>query len=356
MKILLLSHCFYPDIGGIEINSEILAYRMAEMENEVHLVTWTLDSNKNKFPFEVIRKPNLHKLLMEHKWADIILENNPCLRLSWPNIFFNKSSVVVLNTWISRINGSRGYQDIIKLFWLKRASKVIAVSKAIKEGTFKDAIVIGNPYRKEKFGVIEEITREKDFVFLGRLVSDKGADLAIKAFGRVLTELENTSQRNTLTCTIIGDGPDMVSLKNLVKHLNIESHVTFTGSLTGDLLMNVLNQHKSLLVPSTWKEPFGNVALEGLACGCIPIVSDGGGLPEAVGQAGLVFSRGSLDSLVQAMLRLIHDPVLVDSLKLNAKMHLKNHTPEVVCEKYYNVLLTAKNGLHDKFREQDFKM
>ena len=48
-------------------------------------------------------------------------------------------------------------------------------------------------------------------------------------------------------------------------------------------LVNQLNQSEILVVPSLWSEPFGIVALEGLACGCALLASDAGGLPDAVG-------------------------------------------------------------------------
>jgi len=342
MKILLLSHCFYPQIGGIEVNSEVIADSLVSMNHEVHIVTWSLDTGDKIFPFKVVRRPSFFKLIAEHKWADVILENNPCLRLSWPNVLFSKPLVIVLNTWVSRVSGKVAFQDILKLKWMQHASKVIAVSTAVKNATFKNAIVIGNPYRDKLFKNLKHIERNKDFVFLGRLVSDKGADLAIKAFEQLigLNEL-HYAENSKLTLTVIGDGPDLNNLKNLVKNSGICDQVFFTGTLVGESLINSLNQHRFLLVPSRWKEPFGNIALEGLACGCIPIVADGGGLPEAIGEAGFVFERDNLNSLVNAMLQLLNNSDLVECLRSKAEAHLGHHTPSVVCSKYNDVLVDA---------------
>src|SRR5690606_40338743 len=98
--------------------------------------------------------------------------------------------------------------------------------------------------------------------------------------------------------TIIGDGPEAPVLKALAVKYGLEHKVDFKGSLQGKELVDCLNQHKLILVPSRWEEPFGNVALEGMACGCIPVVSDGGGLAEAVGHAGLTFQRRATAGVV----------------------------------------------------------
>src|SRR4051812_33559136 len=108
LKILFLSHKFYPDIGGIEINSEILAYAFSEAGHDVHLLTWSTDSTTKVFPFVVMRNPGKRALFQEHAWADIVFENNPCLRLAWPALLFGRPSVIALNTWVSRSDGKIG--------------------------------------------------------------------------------------------------------------------------------------------------------------------------------------------------------------------------------------------------------
>ncbi|MDT0646266.1 glycosyltransferase family 4 protein [Zunongwangia sp. F260] len=337
MKILFLSHKFYPDIGGIEVNSEILATAFSEAGNEVHLATWTEKDGEKNFAFEVIRKPSRRRLIKEHLWADLIYENNPCLRLSWPSLFIPTPGVVALRTWISRMDGTIGLQDRLKFGWLTRAKAVIAVSQAVKTRSWPSATVIGNPYRKDVFKIIPGVNRNKTFVFLGRLVSDKGADIAIKALDELSTEHENSQ----FSLTIIGDGPERKKLEKLVKESCLEEKVTFCGSLGGQELVEALNAHKYIIVPSKWEEPFGNVVLEGMACGCIPIVSDGGGLPDAVGNAGLLFRRGDVKSLVAQIEKISGSATLEESLRNAAIKHLAAHTPELISGKYLQVLQQA---------------
>jgi glycosyltransferase involved in cell wall biosynthesis len=335
MRILILSHNFFPDIGGIESNSEILGASFTRLDHEVRLLTWTKYDLKDDFTFKIGRNPSFIQLFREHMWADVILENNPCLRLAWPNLFLRKASVVVLNTWVSRVTEKIAFQDKLKLLWLRQAGHVIAVSKAIRDACFKNAVIVGNPYRQKSFYMKRSNGVKKDFVFLGRLVSDKGADLAIKAIHELNKE---ATPSNRYSLTIIGEGPERQYLEQLTRSLKIEDTVNFTGSLTGDMLNSQLNDHKYLLVPSIWKEPFGNVALEGMACGCIPIVADGGGLPDAVGAAGLTFKRGDLPSLVSVIRHLTTKPKLQEQLRSKAAAHLKEHQPDVISQKYLDIL------------------
>lgn len=338
MNILFITHRFYPDVGGIEVNSEILALAFHKAGHAVRVVTWTQPTGDKSFSFPVLRNPNLPALLRQHQWADVVYENNPSLRLSWPALLFNKPSVVAVRTWITRTNNQVAWQDRLKKRWLQRAAAVIAVSEAVRQKSWPAATVIGNPYRIALFRILPQVARTRSFVFLGRLVSDKGADLAIQAIARLKTTM---AQSDTPLLTIVGNGPDRVSLEALAVSLQVKDQVVFTGALEGEELVACLNQHDFLLVPSLWEEPFGNVALEGMACGCIPIVSDGGGLPDAVGEAGLCFPRGSVEGLIECMESVVQNPARAQQLRAASAAHLAAHHPTLVGGKYLRVIEQA---------------
>ena len=343
MKILILSHQFYPDIGGIEVNSEVLSNAFHDFGHQVRLLTWTVAKGTRTFPFPIIRNPSRLTLIKEHLWADVVFENNLCLRMAWPRVFIKRPSVIALNTWVSRVNGKIGWQDRLKFQWMKHSSAVIAVSDAVKIKCWQEATVIGNPYRSELFKMdTAEKERAADFVFMGRLVSDKGADLAIEAFRKFITSRQEAGQPLHEThLTIVGEGPEAEKLKNLAKKAGLEDLIHFPGVLRGKDLVDCLNRHKFMLVPSIWQEPFGNVALEGMACGLIPIVSNGGGLPDAVGDAGLIFESGNADSLASLMGHIYEDKTEQIRINNKAKSHLANHEPQIVAAKYLNVFKTA---------------
>ena len=339
MKILFFSHKFHPDIGGIESISEMLANYLVANHHEVHIVTTSTLTDNKLFPFKVVRKPSFAQLLKEFSWADVLFENNICLRLSWLNIIFKKPSIVSLQTWLSTTNGPIQLHNKLKLLWLNKANRVVACSNSIRTATFPKAVLIGNPYDSEKFIIKDEIEKKKDFVFLGRLVSDKGVDLAIEAFNKFLGANGNNSNQQSLL-TIIGEGDKREALESQVKAYGIEDRVFFTGGIRGEALVNQLNQHRYILVPSLWNEPFGIVALEGMACGCIPIVSNGGGLPDAVGKAGLIYERGNVESLVACMVLLKKNRALEKQLRDASKAHLLEYQSTTVGRKYLNEINT----------------
>ena len=342
LKILLLSHNFYPFLGGIEVISDALATNFTKEGHEVHLVTWTTEKSKKSFPFKVLRKPDLLTLFREHFWADVVFENNPCLRLSWPAIFFNTPTIVSLQTWICKKKAKRSVIERIKLLWLRRAKKVIACSNPVKDKCWPASIVIGNPYQEKLFKKMENITRDRDFVFVGRMVSDKGAELAIRALGIINGQINGEIRPlQKIKMTMVGDGSEKRNLQKLSSELSLNSQIEFTGPLEGEALVTCLNRHRFIVVPSLWEEPFGIVVLEGLACGCFPIVSNGGGLPEAVGRSGLLFRRGDVNELVECMRKVINSPEIIKEYVEEGKQHLTFHRSEKVANDYLEEIKDA---------------
>jgi glycosyltransferase involved in cell wall biosynthesis len=133
------------------------------------------------------------------------------------------------------------------------------------------------------------------------------------------------------------------NLKRLVTELNLENEVSFLGSLTGEKLIRTLNEHQVMLVPSKWQEPFGVVVLEGIACGCIPIVSDSGGLRDAVGNAGLIFKNGDVDDLTEKMNLLFTDVNLKNELIAKSTAHLSNFHPKKIISQYLEAIEGSLN-------------
>ncbi len=331
-KILFISHNFQPVIGGTEVISEVLATAFSNAGFDVHLLTWTTSVADFSFPFSIISNPSLKMLIKEHRWADLVFENNPTLRLSWPSIFFGKPLVIALHSWMPIPYKKVRLQEFMKKLWLKRANRVVAVSNALREKSWPNATVIPNPYRFSLFKRLPEIYKNRDFVILGRLVQGKGTNLALHA----IHKLTQAGVKTNLT--IIGAGPEHENLLQLVSHLNLSREIVFTDALRGQNLVKSLNQHRFILVPSTFPETFGMVALEGMACGCIPITSDIGGLPEAIGEAGLTFKSGNTDALAKQMKKLISNPDLIKQLRDKSRSHLQNHKEFVITERYVQVI------------------
>ncbi|MFM5890952.1 MAG: glycosyltransferase family 4 protein, partial [Dolichospermum sp.] len=182
------------------------------------------------------------------------------------------------------------------------------------------------------FYEIPEIHRNQELVFLGRLVSDKGANLLLEA----LSQLKLTGLTPKLT--IIGTGPEESKLIQQAKDLKINDQVTFAGVKLEHELTKLLNAHQIMVVPSLWNEPFGIVALEGIACGCVVVGSEGGGLKDAIGTCGVTFANGNVEQLTKILFDLLTHPEKLKTYREQAKLHLDSHTSKAVAKAYLDVL------------------
>jgi glycosyltransferase involved in cell wall biosynthesis len=349
MNILFTSHKFFPDIGGIESHSEILAGHLASAGFRLILATQSESGGYRQFPYPILRKVCSTTLRQALRNADLVYQNNIELRTLWPAIGLRKPLVISIHTWLRGTDGRRRLVDLLKKFILSRAARVICVSDALRRDTFDRALVVPNPYDDHMFRKMPDVTRDRAVVFLGRLVSDKGADLLVDAFAHLVTDREFQAacarQRVHSKLTIIGTGDEEQALKTMVSNRNLSDCVEFCGSVSGEKLVSILNRHKVIAVPSRWLEPFGMVALEGMACGCVPIGSDGGGLPDAIGHAGLTFAKNSMHGLIESIRRLFLEPHLMNDLNARADAHLARHKKEVVCARYLEILQSVKNGI-----------
>ncbi|HEY2737883.1 MAG TPA: glycosyltransferase, partial [Thermoanaerobaculia bacterium] len=203
--------------------------------------------------------------------------------------------------------------------------------RAIAADLDTPSVVISNPYRDELFHEIPGSERTRDLAFVGRLVSDKGVDLLLDA----MALLAGRGLRPSLS--IIGDGPERPALEAQARRLGLADQVAFLGIRKGSELTGILNHHRILVVPSRYNEPFGIVALEGIACGCVVVASAGGGLPEAVGPCGLTFPNGDTEALANELEHLLRDPETSRSLLLHASDHLALHRAGTIASAYLSV-------------------
>ena len=265
--------------------------------------------------------------------SDVIFQSNISLRTLLPLFFSRKAIVIAHHGRIARVNGRRGWQDRLKRALLSRCSN-IAVSEMIAADLPVKSVVIGNPFEPGEFADPDGNVRDKDIVFLGRLVSDKGCDLALRALAMLRQDGLNPS------FTVIGGGPEMPALKRLTAELDLGGQVQFAGTVQAGR-GEIVARHKVMVIPSIWEEPFGVVALEGIAAGCAVVAARSGGLPEAVGPCGLLFPKGDASALAAALRDLITDAQLRDRLIARRNEHLEQFQPETVAKRYLEVFASA---------------
>jgi glycogen(starch) synthase len=292
MRILIFTPWFYPNFGGVETVTDLLARGLTD-KNEVLVITsYPSNQQERERPYRVLRSVNIAEQLREVRRADVVLMFGAALRFIWMPLLLGKPVVVNHFKWFPwRL---RPFNSALQRLMCVLVTNV-APSQIVARHIGGRTLVIPNPFEARLFHVRTERPRDLELIFLGRLDEVKGIDTLLAS----LTILR--SQNVQPQATIIGAGPAEKSLRILCKQLGLDNQVRWAGALFGDSLARELARHQVMVVPSRWREPFGIVALEGLASGCRLVISDNGGLPEVAGAHALRFTAGDPESLADAI-------------------------------------------------------
>lgn len=148
--------------------------------------------------------------------------------------------------------------------------------------------------------------------YVGRLAAEKG-------IGDLLQALSHLPER--AHCLLLGQGEMQSKLMQQAQELGIARRVHFVGNIPHTELATYLSMMDVMVLPShtttVWKEQFGRVLIEAMACGVPVIGSDSGAIPEVIGNAGLVFAEGNVEMLVDCLHQFINSPALRDQLSAN---------------------------------------
>jgi glycogen synthase len=159
---------------------------------------------------------------------------------------------------------------------------------------------------------------EKLVLLVGRLVYEKGFQLALEAMPGVIERLPSTR------FLVAGSGTHEMELRRQAEELGLMRHGTFLGWIGDDVLHSLYPISDVCVVPSIY-EPFGLVALEAMASGCPCLVADTGGLREVVPheEAGLRFRARDPDALAEMAIRVLDDESLGHRLVSEGLEHIR---------------------------------
>jgi glycosyltransferase involved in cell wall biosynthesis len=171
--------------------------------------------------------------------------------------------------------------------------------------------------------------------YLGRLVEDKGLTLLVEALA---------SLPEYCRLVLIGDGPMQQTLEAQARQLQIRDRITFQAAVPTYAVPTELQHMDVLVLPSltrpNWKEQFGRVLAEAMACETPVIGSTSGEIPHVIGEAGLVFTEGNAQELAMCVRRLLDDPGLYASLASRGRQRvLEQYTQEHIARQTYEVYL-----------------
>lgn len=158
---------------------------------------------------------------------------------------------------------------------------------------------------EQTFAPSDELGNRAAFVigYAGRLVREKGVDVLIRAFARL---------PNSTRLSVVGAGPELNALRALAHQLRVAERVTFRPSLPSTQMPEFYRALDAFVLPSrtlpNWKEQFGRVLVEAMACGVPVIASRCGEAPSVVGDAGLIFDEEDDAALAEHLTALMAQP------------------------------------------------
>jgi glycogen(starch) synthase len=367
MKLLIYSHAFAPQVGGIETFAMHLARGLANTDSaqettnlNVTVVTQTSGTAEDSScipPIRIVRKPGPLDLWRLIGAADRIFLAGPAIL---PLVFalIRRKVLIVTHHGYQSIcpNGmlfqfpthtccpghfaAGRYEECVKcnapqeklagslrallLTFVRRAlcrlaSSNVAVSQHVATRIALPRLhVIRNgvpdmPASPQRFAAVDSTNVPMAFAYIGRLVKEKGVPILVQA-ARILKDWGCRFQ-----VLIIGDGPERGALQALASSLNLEEEVIFLGFQRGPELYESMNRVSALVMPSICEDVAPFSVLEQMMQERLVIGSKIGGLAEEIGDAGLVFEPGNAAALAERMRDVIQQPQLIGTLGKRAR-------------------------------------
>ncbi|TYR76479.1 N-acetyl-alpha-D-glucosaminyl L-malate synthase BshA [Rossellomorea vietnamensis] len=348
MKLKIGITC-YPTVGGSGVVATELGKLLAERGHEIHFIT-------SSVPFRLNRMyPNIyyHQVevsqysVFQHAPYDIALANKMAVVAKRENLDILHVHYAVPHAVcailakqmadtdlkiVTTLHGTDitvlGYDPSLTeaiRFGIEQSDHVTAVSHALVDQTYslitpdKDIETVYNfiderVYRKvdsehlkKEYGLLPE---EKVIIHVSNFRGVKRVQDVVQAFSRIAKEIP-------AKLLLVGDGPEMTVICQLVRELGLKEKVLFLGKQDS---LEELYSLSDLMLLLSEKESFGLVALEAMACGVPCIGTDIGGIPEVIedGVNGYICPLGAVDSVSEKAVSLLTNEKLYQDLSENA--------------------------------------
>jgi glycosyltransferase involved in cell wall biosynthesis len=190
--------------------------------------------------------------------------------------------------------------------------------------------------------------------YVGRLVPPKGVQVLLAAAAKLSFPFR---------LQIIGTGPSEVSLRSQATSHGIQDKVEFLGHAPSESMPGHYRNMQVCVLPSltmpNWKEQFGRVLIEAMACEVPVVGSDSGEIPEIIGSSesdrgGLTFPEGDADKLAEILTQLYREPALREDLGTQGRTRvLCNFTQEHIAAKTVLMYRQLTHGLEYGARRPD---
>lgn len=373
----------YPSMGGSGIIATELGIKLAERGHEIHFIT-------SNIPFR-IRKPlpNMifhqvevnqyavfqyppYDITLSTKISEVIKEYDlDILHMHYavPHAICGilaremsgrdiKIMTTLHGTDITVLGYDHSLQGAIK-FGIEKSDLVTSVSQSLADETHaiidtdKEIIPIYNFVRekefptkhnealKEQYGID---SHEKVLIHVSNFRQVKRIDTIIETFAKVQQQIPSK-------LVLLGDGPELIPMRQKTKELGIEDQVLFLGKQD---CVSEFYQMADLVLLLSEKESFGLTLLEAMKTGVVPIGSNAGGIKEVIKheETGFIVNVGDSDKASEYAIKLLQDDALYRRLQQNMLQDItERFGSELITDQYeyyYEQMLTQDSKLESE--------
>lgn len=356
MKIVFATDFYYPSIGGIEMVTRRVATELSKIGHDVWIITPSSGKLKGRYKEGLV---NIVRIFAPLKFLTpyFLLEKNVFKELKNidPDVIHMQTSLSIAKA-ASLYAKKHRVASIVTGHYAKGEAefifkKVKVISRIIDfvvgftyRSVWKNADVITVPsdfankyyraFTKNNREIVtisngiytdkyikknKEKLQKNTILYVGRFVPSKNIEMIVRALPKILSKVD-------ARLILVGGGTTENKIKNLVKDLNIENSVLFTGFASEEKVRKIYEK-ANIFVTASAADNQPLTILEALASGLPVIAAKIGGIPELIkhGRNGFLFKTNNLDSLTKNILKILLDKNLQRQMSKEGIKTAKSH-------------------------------
>ncbi|MEM9923211.1 MAG: glycosyltransferase [Cyanobacteria bacterium P01_D01_bin.50] len=311
--VLTYINCVIPELEATGTEIKTISTRQDNLQKWFSLIAWAdiVHMNSNDLLFATLCKALGKKIIIKYHYLFYQSTHNYYEQMK----FFQRIKTELKKTW-PKPNYPLKWKLYTIVKWAKLTARLSTAALADYHTACSNFLghsfafpwqihTLYNPIQvnhSNKFKNIDELSKPYKFVFVGRLDTDKGVDILLRAIKILQTE------NHKFQVMIIGDGGQANQLKTLASELDILNSVQFLGKIPNAEVLHKIKDALALVVPSRWQDPAPYVVLEASSVQTCSIVSKMGGLPEVAGPHNWFFENEDVEGLASCMRECLNSP------------------------------------------------
>jgi len=375
MKILITTDTYYPITNGVVISTDNLYKQLKHLGHDVKILTLSFEGkehisgdifyfnslNINIYPDVRIINPIKNHIISEViKWKPDIIHSQSEFstmivakyikrKLNIPQVHtyhtlyedylhyflggkiirkttLSKLTGILLNTFNTVIAPTEKVKE--KLESYKVAAKIEIVPTGINLERFQQEISIQE--KNELLSMYGLSIDDKILIYVGRIAEEKNLEEVLSFYNKALKKIKDTK------LLIVGGGPYLSKLKNIVKEYDLEANVKFTGMIDCNEIYKYYKLGNFFVTAST-SETQGITYIEALASGLPVICRWDMCIKDLVINGETGFTYTNEEQFINALVNLTSNKELENNIRKNSQSKVKDYSVENFALKVLNI-------------------